>query len=329
MTSVLDSIWQLNSKVGDYTRPAAEQSRLDALAQLDASFWSPSERILINSTKLCIIGEHGKPFLWRSASPKGQTICGWDCYRRATMLEPLLAEVLRDGVPGDVVEAGVYKGGISIALAAMLHARGELGEEHGRRRLYLADSFAGLPPSKEYSHAFKKERGSEHGAEPAHSVSYMAAGWATGHFRGSQLSVVANFARCMPSAWDAVPAHARTGPTTSSEESVLPIGVHMVPGFFNESLPGPLASRRIALLRADGDLYASIFETLVALYPLLSDGGYVVFDDWKFGPSRGAIGDYRQLHNVSSPIMTSSRDAAAPFRTLDRMAFWQKSPVTH
>ena len=27
------------------------------------------------------------------------------------MLEPLLAEVLRDGVPGDVVEAGVYKGG--------------------------------------------------------------------------------------------------------------------------------------------------------------------------------------------------------------------------
>ena len=41
------------------------------------------------------------------------------------MLEPLLAEVLRDGVPGDVVEAGVYKGGVSIALAAMLHARDE------------------------------------------------------------------------------------------------------------------------------------------------------------------------------------------------------------
>jgi len=35
--------------------------------------------------------------------------------------------------------------------------------------------------------------------------------------------------------------------------------------------------------------YASIYETLTAMYPLLSMGGYVVFDDWKFVQARGAI----------------------------------------
>ncbi len=49
-------------------------------------------------------------------------------------------------VPGDFVEAGVFKGGIAIVLAACLRARGLLGDGEGQRRVYLADSYARAPP---------------------------------------------------------------------------------------------------------------------------------------------------------------------------------------
>jgi len=54
--------------------------------------------------------------------------------------------VLADGVPGDVLEAGVWRGG------ATIFARGVL-EAHGvrDRRVWVADSFAGLPPSVQLS----------------------------------------------------------------------------------------------------------------------------------------------------------------------------------
>ena len=67
----------------------------------------------------------------------------------------------------------------------------------------------------------------------------------------------------------------------------LPVGVHFLKGFFNESLPGPVTS--LAMLRADGDLYTSIYETLAALYPRLSVGGYVIFDDWPIAQVRAPL----------------------------------------
>lgn len=49
-------------------------------------------------------------------------------------------EVLRNGVPGDLIEAGVWRGGVPIFMRAILAARGD--EE---RKVWVADSFEGLP----------------------------------------------------------------------------------------------------------------------------------------------------------------------------------------
>jgi hypothetical protein len=46
-------------------------------------------------------------------------------------------------------------------------------------------------------------------------------------------------------------------------------GVRYVKGWFNESLPGPVAAP-IAMLRVDSDIYVSIYDTLDALYPRLA-----------------------------------------------------------
>ena len=61
--------------------------------------------------------------------------------RRLDHLQRCVETVLADGVPGDVVEAGCWRGGAAILMRAVLEAR-----EVRDRRVWLADTFAGLPP---------------------------------------------------------------------------------------------------------------------------------------------------------------------------------------
>jgi O-methyltransferase len=48
--------------------------------------------------------------------------------------------VLRDGVPGDLIETGVWRGGAAIFMRGILAAWGDV-----ERKVWVADSFAGLP----------------------------------------------------------------------------------------------------------------------------------------------------------------------------------------
>jgi O-methyltransferase len=61
--------------------------------------------------------------------------------RRLDNIEHCVTSVLRDGVPGDLVETGVWRGGASIFMRAVLRAHGD-----SERRVWLCDSFDGLPP---------------------------------------------------------------------------------------------------------------------------------------------------------------------------------------
>jgi O-methyltransferase len=60
--------------------------------------------------------------------------------RRLANLERCAASVFRNGVEGDFLEAGVWRGGGAVFLRALQVAYG-----HGDRRTWVADSFAGLP----------------------------------------------------------------------------------------------------------------------------------------------------------------------------------------
>jgi len=50
-------------------------------------------------------------------------------------------EVIETGVPGDLFEAGVWRGGVAILMRAVLKAYGD-----STRTVWVADSFRGLPP---------------------------------------------------------------------------------------------------------------------------------------------------------------------------------------
>ena len=56
------------------------------------------------------------------------------CSRGVEALEPLAADVLQKQVPGDFVEAGVFTGGVSIFMTAMLCAHGVLGDGVAHQR---------------------------------------------------------------------------------------------------------------------------------------------------------------------------------------------------
>jgi O-methyltransferase len=60
--------------------------------------------------------------------------------QRLTSLQRSVETVLADDIPGDLVECGVWRGGASILMRAVLEAYGD-----ETRCVWLADSFAGVP----------------------------------------------------------------------------------------------------------------------------------------------------------------------------------------
>ena len=62
--------------------------------------------------------------------------------KRLSQLRNCIRRVLAEDVPGDLIECGVWRGGATIFMRAMLKAYSD-----SRRRVWVADSFKGLPPS--------------------------------------------------------------------------------------------------------------------------------------------------------------------------------------
>ena len=84
--------------------------------------------------------------------------------------------------------------------------------------------------------------------------------------------------------------------------------------WFRDTLPAaPI--ERLAVLRLDGDMYQSTMDALVNLYPKVSQGGYVIVDDYGAIPAcRQAVHDYRAANGITEEI-----------RDIDWTGiFWQK-----
>jgi O-methyltransferase len=74
----------------------------------------------------------------RDWPPTAHTMVG---LRRLDNLQACVEDILRAGVPGDLIETGVWRGGASIFMRAVLKCHGVKD-----RCVWAADSFDGLPP---------------------------------------------------------------------------------------------------------------------------------------------------------------------------------------
>lgn len=71
----------------------------------------------------------------------GYTMAG---HRRLENVQTCVEEVLRDNIPGDFIETGAWRGGTTIFMRALLNVY-----EVSDRRVWVADSFEGLPVPKD------------------------------------------------------------------------------------------------------------------------------------------------------------------------------------
>jgi hypothetical protein len=175
-----------------------------------------------------------------------------------------LKEILENQIPGDCIETGVWRGGATIFMRAILKAYGD-----ETRRVWVADSFEGLPPPNPLKYPADRDFNLYLYKELAIPIE----------------QVQANFRKY----------------------DLLDDQVVFLKGFFKDTLPtAPI--KQIALLRLDGDLYESTMDALTHLYPKLSIGGFVIIDDFPVEPCVKAVHNYRNLHGIIDPIIPIDRD---------------------
>jgi O-methyltransferase len=78
--------------------------------------------------------------------------------------------------------------------------------------------------------------------------------------------------------------------------------VQFLPGWFRDTLhKAPM--QQLALLRLDGDLYESTMDALVPLYPKLTQGGFIIVDDYNLPMCAKAVNDYRERMGIADQII--------------------------
>ena len=192
----------------------------------------------------------------RDWPPFAETMIG---RRRLDNLVDCVTRALRDDVPGDLIETGVWRGGSTILMRGVLAAWSDR-----ERRVWVADSFQGVPvPDAKRYPADREVR--------LDGISTLEV---------SLEAVQANFARY----------------------GLLDDQVVFLPGWFKDTLAtAPIEA--LSVMRLDGDLYESTMDALVALYPKLSVGGFVIVDDYGgIDACRAAVTDYRNSEGIDEPI---------------------------
>jgi O-methyltransferase len=83
---------------------------------------------------------------------------------------------------------------------------------------------------------------------------------------------------------------------------VLDNNVKFLKGWFSTTMKDPSIGK-LSILRLDGDLYSSTWDVLSNLYKKVSDGGFIIVDDYYLPTCRLAINDFRKIHNITDPII--------------------------
>ncbi len=167
--------------------------------------------------------------------------------------------VVKNDIPGDIVECGVWRGGSMMAAAKALVNLGR-----SDRELYLFDTFEGMTSPSQVDIDFTGAKASE------------ILDRAPRRDGGSVLAYA---------------------PLDEVKEAMYQTGydrdrIHFVKGRVEDTIPNR-ALRTISLLRLDTDWYESTRHELIHLFPRLSCRGVVIIDDYGYWlGQRKAVDDY-------------------------------------
>lgn len=190
-------------------------------------------------------------------------------------LKKSMTTVLNENIHGDFLEAGVWRGGIPLLMRAFLHE-----QQDTSRKVWLADSFCGLPTS------WKQIQ------NPKDRFASLLMNL-FGQLAVSQKQVEDSFRRF----------------------NLLDQQVVFLPGWFNQTMPRISKEQKFSILRLDGDYYESTRDVLIHLYPLLSQNGFIIIDDYNlpFGCKK-AVDEFRNQNKILSPLV----------RINNQSVYWRK-----
>lgn len=173
--------------------------------------------------------------------------------------------VQQNGIEGDIVECGVWKGGSMMAVADTL-----LGLNSTDRNLYLFDTFEGMPPPT--------ENDVDIGGASAQIL-------LDNSDKEKDVSVWCNAA--IDIVKDAL------GSTGYPDEKM-----HFIKGLVEETIP-EFIPEKIAILRLDTDWYESTKHEMEHLFPRLSRGGVLIIDDYgHWQGARKAVDEYLENNKI-------------------------------
>ncbi|MFA7243492.1 MAG: TylF/MycF/NovP-related O-methyltransferase [Sulfuricellaceae bacterium] len=217
-----------------------------------------------NGRFLGFFSTDGKEILFtRNFSFVAHTMIG---QARLDNIQQCLDTIIAEKVPGDLIETGVWKGGATVFMRGYLMAH-----NIRKRRVWVADSFAGLPKADCAQDRLEMDCSAD-------TLPYLAV---------SQEAVESLFARY----------------------DLLDDKVKFLKGWFKDTLPtAPI--KKLALLRLDGDLYESTMDGLNNLYHKVSPGGFVIVDDYHAVPAcKVAVDEFRARHAILEPLETIDHSA--------------------
>lgn len=196
-------------------------------------------------------------------------------------------QVNKERIEGDIVEAGVFRGGTS-----MLMSLADLNQDNMNRTIWLYDTFNGLPPPSDKDDDRSKKRWK-------HALSVKGAAADAALERGMEHVDKNGKIR-----WNYAPFYiVKENMKITKHPRVKYVQGMVESSLLNwKSLP-----KSIAILRLDTDWYNSTQIELNVLFPLLSVGGYLIIDDYcTWGGARRATKEWLENNKHLLKIIDSS-----------------------
>ena len=202
---------------------------------------------------------------------------------RLDNIQVCVKDIMDHRVPGDLIEAGAGRGGATIFMKAVLKAHND-----NTRKVFVADSFEGMD-------------------------NFQSSTFANRNMIKAENELLKRFLETSPVSLNVSVEQVKSN---FEKYGLLDDRVIFIKGWFKDTLHKADIGK-LSLIRVDADMYSSTMDAIVALYPKLSTGGYIIIDDYFAIPfCKEAVDDYRKEHNISDPI----------FQTDDgNAAYWKKS----
>lgn len=226
--------------------------------------------------------------------------------RRLDAIQLILKTLIAERIPGDILIAGCWRGGLPIFCQACLHVY----EPNSQRKIWCADSFVTKQLGAKQTFPLKIFSALSHllpkrvNAKIINKV-LESQGFPRGVITENDLNLVLKFFSVLP--WSG--SHANDGGAVEDmltgfrRYGLWSDNIKPLKGWFNNTLPqAPIT--QLALLYSDGDFYQSTLDSLQPTYPKVVNRGVVVIDDYgALADCKLATDEFRAQHQITEPLI--------------------------